>query len=324
MKLPSQLVSVPASYFSATLGLTGLGGAWRLAHHVWGYAALVGELIFAFAGLVWAYLLIAYVIRWAWSREIALQEAKDPVQCCFIGLAGVATMLVSAALLPYSRATALVLMLSGFIFTIAFGIWRAGQLWSSERSDNATTAVLYIPTVAGGFVSAILLAAFGWKEWGQMTFGAALFSWLAIESVLLRRLYIGPPLPVALRPTMGVQLAPPAVGLVALLSVSTDAPGIAAHALLGYALLQCAVLLGRFRWIARQAFSPAYWGFSFAVTALGQAPLIMISRGNSQPALALAPVLFGTANLVVGILLVGSIKLVFSSKLSPDPKLTSA
>lgn len=324
MKLPSQIDSTPASYFSITLGLTGLGGAWRHAHQLWGYPAVIGELIFALAGAVWAYLLLAYLAKWIWSRNKALQEAGDPIQCCFIGLAGVATMLVSAGVLPYSRGAALAMMLCGMVFTIGFGIWRSGRLWSSERSDNATTAVLYIPTVAGGFVSAILLSAMGWQEWGQMSFGAALFSWLATESVLLRRLYIGPPLPVALRPTMGIQLAPPAVGLVAFLSVTTDAPLVVAHALLGYALLQCAVLLGRFRWIAQQAFTPSYWGFSFALTALGQAPLIMLSRGASQPALALAPVLFVTANLVVGILLIATIKLVFSSRLSPGPTLTSA
>jgi tellurite resistance protein len=323
MKLPTEWLAVPASYFSVILGLAGLGSAWRRAHQVWGYPSIVAELVLALAGIVWAYLLLGYVGKWLWSREAALKEAQDPVQCCFIGLVGVATMLIAGAALPYSRSVALALMLPGCAFTIGFGVWRTGALWGSERNDSTTTAVLYLPTVAGGFVSAILMAALGWRDWGQMAFGAALLSWLAIESVLLRRLYIGPTLPAALRTTMGVQLAPPAVGLVAFLSVSDGAPGLVSHALLGYALLQALVLVGRLRWIAQQAFSASYWAFSFGVTALGQAPMIMLTSGVSQPAKVLAPLLFGAANLIVGLLLIGTIRLVFNRRVLPGPNTTS-
>ena len=60
--------------------------------------------------------------------------------------------------------------------------------------------------VAGGFVSGTVAAALGWDDWGQMLFGAGFFSWLAIELVLLHRLYTGEPLPPTLRPTLGIQL----------------------------------------------------------------------------------------------------------------------
>jgi tellurite resistance protein len=319
-----RIPTVPASYFSVTLGLTGLGADWRHAHAAWGYPAAVGEMVQGFATLVWAYLLVGYIAKWIWARESALAEVRDPIQCCFIGLVGVATMLVAGAVLPYSRAIALALLTAGAGFTALFGIWRSAAMWSSERSDNGTTAVMYLPVVAGGFVTATLLGAMGWRDWGQLAFGAALFSWLAIESVLLRRLYIGPALPAPLRPTMGVQLAPPAVGLVAYLSVSAGEPGLVAHAMLGYALLQSLVLLVRLRWVFEQPFVPAYWAFSFAVTALGQAPLIMLAHAPSAPAQALAPVLFVFANVIIAILLFCTIKLILNNKVAAGPKVTPA
>lgn len=313
MTLPPRWPPVPASYFSVILGLTGLGSAWRRAHQVWGYPFIVAEIVLTLAGIIWAYLLIGYVVKWVCWRDAALEETRDPVHCCFVGLVGVATMLIAGATLPYHRSIAWVLMAAGSAFTVGFGVWRTGGMWASERDDSATTAVLYLPTVAGGFVCAILLASLGYKDWGQLTFGAALFSWLAIESVLLRRLYIGPDMPPALRPTMGIQLAPPAVGLVAYLSVSDGPPGVVSHALLGYALLQALVLLLRVRWVAQQHFAPSYWAFSFGVTALAQAPLIMVSRGGSAPASILASWLFGFANLIVGLLLIGTLRLIYSS-----------
>jgi tellurite resistance protein len=46
-----------------------------------------------------------------------------------------------------------------------------------------------------------------------------MLSWLAIESVLLHGLYTVSELPAPLRPTLGIQLVPPAVGCSAYLSI---------------------------------------------------------------------------------------------------------
>jgi tellurite resistance protein len=55
--------------------------------------------------------------------------------------------------------------------------------------DPAMTPVVCLPTVAGSFVSTIVLGAFGHWDWGAPFFGVGVRSWLAIESVLLHRLY---------------------------------------------------------------------------------------------------------------------------------------
>jgi tellurite resistance protein TehA-like permease len=112
-----------------------------------------------------------------------------------------------------------------------------------------TTAVLYLPTVAGSFVTAIIAAALGHADWDQVFFGSGLFSWLAIESVLVSRMLTGPELAAALRPTLGIQLAPAPVGAVAYLSVTHGPPDVFAHALLGYGLLQSLILLRLLPWI---------------------------------------------------------------------------
>jgi len=61
--------------------------------------------------------------------------------------------------------------------------------------------------------------------------------------VLLHRLYTVASMPAPLRPTLGIQLAPPTVGGVAYLSVTTGTPDMLAHAMLGYGLLQALLLL---------------------------------------------------------------------------------
>src|SRR5580698_6179591 len=207
----SSLTRVPASFFGIVLGVVGLGNTWRAATKLWHLPPLIGEVLLGLGALIWLALVILYALKWVLARSDALSEARNPIQCCFIGLAGVSTMLVGISFLPYTRPAAEVIYIVGAAFTLAFAAWRTGALWQGDRDHGATTPVLYLPTVAGGFVTAIVASALGYPDWGQLAFGAAFFSWLAIESVLLHRLYTVTTLPPALRPTLGIQLAPPTV-----------------------------------------------------------------------------------------------------------------
>lgn len=308
---------VPAAFFGIVLGLVGLGSAWRAAHQVWHLPAIVGESLMAAAAAVWAALLLLFALRWILAREQSLAELHHPVQCCFIGLAGVATMLMAIAALPYSRLTAQILFFIGAVFTVGFALWRTGHLWRGDRDHAATTPVLYLPTVAGGFVTSIVASALGYPDWGQLAFGFAFFSWLAIESVLLHRLYTAAPLPIALRPTLGIQLAPSTVGAVAWLGVNGGVPDIAAHILVGYGLLQALLLLRLLPWIMEQPFAPSYWSFTFGATALAIAPIRMAGHGDTGAISQLAPYLFAAANIAVALIAVATLRLIAQRRLLP-------
>ncbi|MGO4567917.1 dicarboxylate transporter/tellurite-resistance protein TehA [Rhizobium sp. 2YAF20] len=310
MKLPL----VPAAYFGIVLGLAGLGNAWRLAHQVWQLPAAIGEAIVMLAIVVWLLVVVLYALKWLLARQEALKEVAHPVQCCFIGLVGVATMLIAGGLLPYSSIAAELLFAIGAACTLLFAVWRTGGLWQGDRQDAMTTPVLYLPTVAGSFVTAALASALGHQDWGQLFFGAGLFAWLATDSVLLHRMFTIT-LPPPMRPTLGIQLAPPTVGALAYLSVTQGAPDILAHMLIGYGILQALILLRLLPWIMKEPFSPAYWTFTFGATALAAAPLRLIDRGDTGPIATLAPILFIAANLVVGAVAVGTIWLLASGRM---------
>jgi tellurite resistance protein len=262
-------------------------------------------------------MLAAYAAKWVYAREEALRELEHPVQCCFVGLIGVATMLVGIAVLPYSRLAAQIAFAAGAFFTLAFAVWRTGILWRGGRDPGATTPVLYLPAVAGAFVTATAAAALGYRDWGQLAFGAGLFSWLAIESVLLHRLYTAPSMPAALRPTLGIQLAPPVVGAVAYLNVTTGAPDLLVNAMLGYGILQAFLLLRLLPWIRQQSFAPSYWAFTFGATALAAVPLDMMERGTTGAVASIAPYLFIAANIVVALVALGTLRLLLQGRLLP-------
>lgn len=289
----------PVSFFGMVLGLIGLGGSWRTAHAVYGAPAYIGEAIMLAGTLVWLVVLVLYILKWVLARPAALAEIGHPVQSGFVGLAGVSTQLVSVAAAPFWREGSIVLLLAGAAFTLGFGIWRTGGLWRGGRDPAAATPVLYLPTVAGCFVTAIACGALGFTDWGQLAFGAGLFSWLAMESVLLHRFQHGDALTPALRPTLGIQIAPPVVGALAYLSVSHGAPDIFARALIGYGLLQLLLIARLLPWILQQPLSPAYWAFTFGLTALATSALLLVARGETGALALLAPWLLALATLVV-------------------------
>ncbi len=317
-------IVVPAGLFGIVLGLAGLGSSWRLAAHIWTVSPAIGETISLLAAAVWLVLIVLYIAKWIWLRSESLAEFNHPVLCCFVGIVPVTTALVGWAIRPYLYSLALTLATVGIAGQLIFGVYRTGALWKGGRDPASTTPILYLPTVAGSFVSALVLSAFGHPSWAAPFFGAGLLSWLAIESVLIHRLYVVIELPPPLRPTLGIQLAPPAVGCAAYFSITSGPPDIFAQGLIGYALFQALVMIRLLPWIARQPFTASYWAFSFGISALGLDLLRCAERGDSGPLAIAAPYGFAVANVIIGGLAAATVVLMFRGKLLPPPLIAAA
>ncbi|WP_431048874.1 dicarboxylate transporter/tellurite-resistance protein TehA [Roseateles sp. L2-2] len=310
--------AVPASYFSMVLGLTGLGNGWRVAARLWGFPAWIGEAVMAVAVTVWAVLLLRFAIKWIAVRDAAKAEAAHPILCCFIALVPVATMLAGIGVLPHAHGVGTAIILAGATASLLFGLWRHGGQWRGGRDEKTTTTVLYLPTVGANLVSAIAISALGWPTWGQLFFGAGVLAWIVQESIILGRFLTVEPLPLALRPTVGIQMAPPAVSLLAYAAVTTGPPDIVARMLLGYAIVQALMVLRLMPWI-RQPFTLSYWAFTFGATAISTGTMRFAERGDDPVFTTLAPVLFTMSNVVIIGLSIASVLWVLRAKPAPAP-----
>ena len=308
-------IAVPASFFGMILGLAGLGSCWRVAAKLWSLPTWIGEAVMLLAVAIWLVLLLLYVGKWLWARADALAEFEHPVFCCFIGLVPVSTVFVALAIAPYSREIAVALFIVGTVGQLSFGVYRSGQLWMGGSKPETITPILYLPTVAGGFVSAIVASTLGYRDWGSLFFGAGLFSWLALESIIMQRLFLLEGLPKPLRPTLGIQLAPPVVGCVAYLSITNGQPDVFAQILFGYGLLQALILLRLMPWLFQQPFTASYWAFTLGVAALSLASLRLVERGMIGVMQELAVLLFVGANIAISSIALGTVRLLLRGKL---------
>jgi tellurite resistance protein len=97
---------LPASFVGMVLGLSGLGQAWRIAVALWDMRSAIGEGLLLLSALVWAELLVAYVLQAIRYPEIVHSEFQHPVQSGTPALTVVSTLLIVLAVLPYSRSVA--------------------------------------------------------------------------------------------------------------------------------------------------------------------------------------------------------------------------
>ncbi|MBW8756677.1 MAG: dicarboxylate transporter/tellurite-resistance protein TehA [Burkholderiales bacterium] len=308
---------VPVSFFSIPVGLLAFANTWHVGVRLWHLSADVAQ-AFTLAGLaVWVALLALYARKWFVQRAEAVAELRHPLQSAFAALLPVSSMLASVALIPFSRGVATGLFVVAFAGQLALGLALNGRLWTGGRPPELVTPAIYLPSVAQGFVAATASAAFGWQQLGMMFFGAGLLAWLALESLILQRAAVGAPLPVALRPLLGIQLAPAVVGGGSWLALTTGTPDMLAWLLLGYGLYQALLLLRLLPWIREQAFVPGYWAFSFGSAALPALAMRMVERGATGLVAGLAPVLFVAANLVFALLIAGTLRMLARGTLLP-------
>jgi tellurite resistance protein len=309
--------TIPAALFAIPLGIVALGLAWQTAESIWSEPKWVSDTLIWFGATVWIFLLIGYLGKWLLRRADAMAELEHPIQSCYIGLAGVVSLLASIGFSTTYRTLALGCFCFGIAWTLLFAIYQTGRFWMGNAKPETLTPILYLPTVAGAFVCASACAAMGYVDWGKIAFGGGLLTWFATESVVLLRLYTATPVLPPLRPAMGLQFAAPAVGAVAYLSVGGGTPDIFAYTLIGYALLQALILIRLLPWLLQAGLTPAWWSFSFGAASLPLAAMKLVAHRDVGAIATLAPYLFIAGNIVISAIATVTIKWVFSS--APQP-----
>jgi tellurite resistance protein len=293
---------IPASFFSMVLGLGGLGAAWRAAARAYGTSPWVADTLLALSAALWLFLLAAQVVKALVARDRLAAELADPVEGAQASLGPASLLLLAAGLAGRFPEVALVLFWIGAAAEVAYCVWIVGRWIVTRPPVEGVTPAMYLPPVAGNLVAALAAGAVGRTDAGWVFFGAGLVSWLVLAGVLLARHLAAGELPPALRPLLAVELAPPAMALVAYQALEGAAPDAVSRGLFGYALLVAAVLVrlaGRFREVP---FAPSYWAFTFPVTALATGALRQGAASSGSVAAALAlPILVVATGVVAEI-----------------------
>jgi tellurite resistance protein len=300
------------------LGLLGLSGAWRrLSYSGVESATPVAAALLWSAVLMLAGLLLLWVAKLVRHADVLRQEWRHPVQGALLALLPVSTLMavtLLAGLRPDWRNALLpvaLLMLGGQ----AINAWHVvADLSTGKTPPELVTPALYLPTVSGAFVGAMALNTLRLHGWATLLFGMALCAWALLEMRVLNRLFAGP-MPISLRPTLGIEMAPGAVGSLTLATLWPELPADVMMVALGVASGPVLAVLTRWRYWREVPFNMGFWSFSFPLAAFAGGTVHAVHLGNWPVEVAVVAVLLASG--VIAFLTFKSVVLTARGNLLP-------
>lgn len=243
-----------------------------------------------------------------------MTEIKTISQSYFVGLSGVSTLLIALIFLPYYHDLSVFLFIIGASVQLLYGIYFIAKLWQQELPFHHITPALYLPTVAGNFVTSLVAGFLEYTHLGYFFMGIGFFSWLSLESIISDRIKKSI-FPNELSPSIGIMMAPPAIACAAYLSNIKKDPDTIGLILFGYAIFQLLIFIKLFcNWIIKQPFSYAFWSFSFGITTITSVAMQLSSKKDILEFKYLAFFLFIMANTTITYLLINTLKLAIVNK----------
>lgn len=314
----SVFVMFPVTFFGMVLGLGGLAADWRVVAQLYGAPGFISQCLAGAACFIWLAGLAFFILRWALDGQSALKEWHDPGLGLSAALLPMATMVAGLSLLPFLPAVGEGIFVAGLLALVFIFAVRIGPLWRGHHTAATITPILFLAPIGGSFIAAMGSGLIGHKDWGAIFFGIGMVSWAGLESVLLQRLFTSE-LPAHQRATLGIYYAPPANACIAYLALSEGPPDLFATMMIGYGLYLTLVMLRLSPWLLRQPFSLNYWAYSFGVASMPLAALHFVERGDKGLIAQLALPLFAVSNLVIGLMVLATLRRAFKGLLLVIP-----
>lgn len=265
--LSRQLVTLGS--FGVPLGLAGLAGCWTTATADLHAVRWPSEALFAVAGVLWALLAVLYVVpglRRSGAFRADLEHPGSGPFAAYIPLVGLLLASHYRTVIPGAH-----LDWVCFAFVVLLGSV-AAQLVAHWIAGGVELAAVhpgyFVPVVAGANVASISLSSVGLHQAALGAFGAGLFFWLMIGTVVLIRLMTGSALPDTLKPAMTAFLAAAATSNLAWIVAHPgpihEVQSILIGMLVFMLAVQAVLVVGTYRSLP---FGVSWWTFTFPVAS---------------------------------------------------------
>ncbi|HUE19234.1 MAG TPA: SLAC1 anion channel family protein [Stellaceae bacterium] len=317
----SKLAHLPVGLFGAAMSLAALCGAWRLAHVMWVTPIFISEAIGALAVIAFIAMVTAYALKMTRHPARALAEFRHPVQGPLFATFFIALLLLPIVLYPYMLGFAQAMWCVGAALMLGFTTLIVHRWLNQQQGIDHPTPTWFVPVIgilnipAAGFFRDVPAV----RELGLLAVGIGLVFALVLFTLVFARLVLRPALPAPLVPTLGILIAPFAVGFVGYTGAIGEVDRLASY--LFYVGLFMAVVMAprliRQAW--RGPFRTSWWAVSFPLAALAVAAL-RYAEARPLPILqGLAAVILGLVSLVLLWLVVESlIHILRGDLLNPD------
>jgi tellurite resistance protein len=292
------LARLSISLFATVMGLGGLGNAWAAAAHLFGAPAIIGQVLLALAGMIFAILVIVHTAKLALQPGAVYEEFRHPVRASFFPTVSVAAIVLSIGVRPYALGLAEALWWAGAVVHLALALTLIRR-WIVEAQDEAVLTPAWFIPVVGNILVPLGGVPLGHVEISFFFFAIGLVLWIVFFTIVMHRVLFMAPMSERSVPTLFILLAPPSIGLASYLALTGGEVGWLAHILYSLALFIALLLLMLANHFKRGAFFMSWWAMTFPADGFAGATLSYAYARPSAFTLAVAYLALAAATLIV-------------------------
>lgn len=277
MNNESRLKYFPISFFSIILGLSGLTIAMSKMELLFGLGLNISLYLLIGTIFIFAILLLTYFLKFISFKEEVLKEFKSQVKVSFFATISVSFLLLSVALLDVNMVLSKYFWIIGVIihtfFTyVIISFWVMHPNFDIKHFNPAW----FIPVVGN-----ILIPVGGIKHFiadiSWFYYSIGFIFWIVLFAIFIYRIIFHHPLPEKLMPTLAILIAPPAVGFIAYVKLTGSLDSFA-KVMYYFALFLFTFLLREFKTFSKLKFYLSWWAYSFPISSMAIATVLMFSK----------------------------------------------
>jgi tellurite resistance protein len=256
---------LPLPLFASVMGLSGLAMVWRNVEAQWGWPAWMSAGLTGLAVAIFIALIVGYACKFVHSPERVQAELAHPVRINFLPAFSINLILLGILITPWHEPLGLELWRLGAVVQLLLTLIIVSVWLNSERPAESINPVWFIPAV-GNVLVPVAAAPAGYPVLGWFFFSIGLFFWVVLGTIVLYRLITGPPLEPAMRPSLAILMAPPAVAALALQALSGEMTQMVFF-FYAVALFLFLLLVLQIPGFLKLPYFPSWWAYTFPSAA---------------------------------------------------------
>lgn len=296
----------PITSFAVVMGLTGLSIAFGKFYHLQWLPKIFYDISIFTVLILFVAFTILYGLKLAWYPEEVKTDFKHRIRINFFSAISISLLLLSIAFYTYYPILSNALWWAGVILHTVF-MFKTISFWIQHNFEiHHFNPAWFIPVV-GNILVPVSGVDFAPVIFSYFYFAAGFFFWIVLFTIFLYRAIFHAQLPEKFIPTFFILLAPPAVGFISYMRITSSWDNFSVF-LLFMAYFFVALLVTMYKSFTRLKYFMSWWAFTFPLAAVTIASTLAYQITHFLFFMVAAWILLFTAIAAIGIVAFYTVK----------------
>jgi len=309
MNEPHRLKHFPVSSFSVILGLVGFTIVFQKAESILEVPGKASTYLLVASGIIFVLFSTIYLGKILRFPVEVRAEFAHPIKLSFFPAFSISLLLFSIAFLDIDISISHYLWIAGSLIHLAFTVNIMSTWIQHTKFEIKHINPSWFIPVVGNLLVPIAGVVHHSKEISWFFFSIVLVFWMALFIIFLNRIIFHHPLPEKLVPTFFILIAPPAVGFISYVKLTGEVDAFA-RILYYSAIFMLILLFSQAKMFYRIKFYLSWWAYSFPISAVTIASILMFHKTGDTIFKTVAFVLFSLLCVIIIILIVKTLSAV--------------